>query len=276
MRSILYRFPDLPPLEAMLAHAGAGELELGLPGGEAVEDGEWVLAIFELGKQRRATSTAARGVVDDDGSRLVFEPRDWRKLEEFARTEARRPSGTRLRPTLRYDVGEFLTSDATVDERDRPTSPGPLSPAPAALAPPRVSIRAPRAAGTPARVLIVDDDPDIRDVVAAMLEAVNLEVVAAASAEEALDWVRAERFDLLLLDWHLPRMSGLDLCRLVRREPDLVRLPVLFLTGNSSSQDMVEAFASGADDFVTKPFRAPELGARIFSLLRRARISPPG
>jgi two-component system phosphate regulon response regulator PhoB len=142
--------------------------------------------------------------------------------------------------------------------------------------PARVALPSARPAGAPARVLIVDDDPDIRDVVAAMLEAVNLSVVAAASAEEALDRVHTDRFDLLVLDWHLPRMSGLDLCRLVRREPELAALPVLFLTGNSSSQDMVEAFASGADDFVTKPFRAPELGARIFSLLRRARISQPG
>ena len=262
----------------MLAQADAGETELGLPAGATVDDGEWVLAIFELGRQRRATSTAARGLVDDDGARLVFEPRDWRKLEEFARTEARQPSAAGVRPTLRYDIGDFLTSDSTVDERDRPTSPGPVTPTTSTTPIPSATRPGPsaRPAGAPARVLIVDDDPDIREVVAAMLEAVNLSVVAAASAEEALERVHAERFDLLVLDWHLPRMSGLDLCRLVRREAELGALPVLFLTGNSSSQDMVEAFASGADDFVTKPFRAPELGARIFSLLRRARISQPG
>lgn len=274
MRSILYRFPDLPPLEAMLAHAGQGELELGVPAGEVVEDGEWVLAIFELGQQRRATSAAARGLVDDDGARLVFEPRDWRTLEEFARTEARRPHAAGPRPTLRYDIGDFLTSDTTVDAPDRAAVvASQLASTPPATPRPASSSRAP---GAPARVLLVDDDPDIRDVVSAMLEAVNLTVVTASSAEEGLDRVHAERFDLLVLDWHLPRMSGLDLCRLVRREADLATLPVLFLTGNSSSQDMVEAFASGADDFVQKPFRAPELGARIFSLLRRARLSQPG
>ncbi len=121
------------------------------------------------------------------------------------------------------------------------------------------------------RVLIVDDDPDIRDVVSVMLEAVGLRVVAVESGEDALERIAREPFDLLVLDWNLPRMTGLDLCRALRRDPAQASLPVLFLTANASSQDMVEAFASGGDDYVVKPFRAPELGARIFSLLRRAR-----
>jgi two-component system phosphate regulon response regulator PhoB len=126
-----------------------------------------------------------------------------------------------------------------------------------------------------ALVLIVDDDPDIRDVVAAMLEAVGLEVIPASSAEDALVQIRREGFDLLVLDWNLPKMSGLDLCRAIRKDQVLAPLPVLFLTANASSQDMVDAFASGGDDYVVKPFRAPELGARIFSLLRRSRMPMP-
>jgi two-component system phosphate regulon response regulator PhoB len=128
-----------------------------------------------------------------------------------------------------------------------------------------------RASSPGARVLIVDDDPDIRDVVSAMLEAVGLSVVTADSGEDAIERVARDAFDLLVLDWNLPRMTGLDLCRALRRQPGLAGLPVLFLTANASSQDMVEAFASGGDDYVVKPFRAPELGARIFSLLRRTR-----
>jgi two-component system phosphate regulon response regulator PhoB len=112
-----------------------------------------------------------------------------------------------------------------------------------------------------------------------MLEAVGLTVVAVESGEDALDRVLSEAFDLLVLDWNLPSMTGLDLCRALRKDPGLASLPVLFLTANASSQDMVEAFASGGDDYVVKPFRAPELGARIFSLLRRTRRtsgdSPP-
>ena len=109
-----------------------------------------------------------------------------------------------------------------------------------------------------------------------MLEAVGLIVEPVNSAEDALERVRATHYDLLVLDWNLPGMTGLELCRHVRREPNLAGLPVLFLTAHSSSKDIVEAFASGADDYVAKPFRAPELGARIFGLLRRARLGQLG
>ena len=116
-------------------------------------------------------------------------------------------------------------------------------------------------------MLIVDDDPDIRDVVSAMLEAVGLAVGRRRERRGRPRPGGHEPFDLLLLDWNLPRMTGLELCRALRKDPGLAALPVLFLTANASSQDMVEAFASGGDDYVVKPFRAPELGARIFSLL---------
>lgn len=238
------------------------ELELGLPSGESVDDGEWVLAIFELGTERRATSAAARASVAPDGSLLMFEPRDWQRLAEFVESVASQPQAPRSQPDL--DRGPSTIPDAM--PRSPTASVGPPGPGPVGSHP---------AHG--ARVLIVDDDPDIREVVAAMLHAVGLTVIAAASAEDALLRVRAEPFDMLVLDWNLPKMTGIDLCRLIRREPGLMKVPVLFLTANASSQDMVDAFACGADDYVVKPFRAPELGARIFSLLRRARMaSTPG
>jgi two-component system, OmpR family, phosphate regulon response regulator PhoB len=221
VRSVLYRFPDLGEFERAV-HAAAAEAEIGLPPGEAVDDGEWVLAIFELGPGRRATSAAGRGISSPEGARLLFEPRDLKRLTDFATAEAGRHSD--------HDAG-------------------------------------------PGRVLIVDDDPDIRDVVSAMLEAVGLSVAAVGSGEEALESVAREPFDLLLLDWNLPRLTGLDVCRALRKDPKHAALPVLFLTAHASSQDMVEAFAGGCDDYVTKPFRAPELGARIFSLLRRRKRS---
>jgi two-component system, OmpR family, phosphate regulon response regulator PhoB len=254
VRSILYRFPDLAQFQRMMAGSGDSELELGLPAGEGVGDGEWVLAVFELGAGRRATSAAARSVVSPEGQRLVFEPRDWKRLSEFAQNEA--------------------AAALAAGER-RSSSSGEL-PAPdtaKSVAPPAPIKQTIRPSGVSARILIVDDDPDIREVVSAMLEAVGLQVVPVGSAEEALERVRAEAFDLLVFDWNLPKMSGVELCRVIRREPTLAQLPVLFLTANASSQDMVEAFASGGDDYVVKPFRAPELGARIFSLLRRSRLS---
>jgi two-component system phosphate regulon response regulator PhoB len=124
-------------------------------------------------------------------------------------------------------------------------------------------------------VLVVDDESDIREVVTAMLQAVGLQVESATSGEDALLLLRHGRFDLVVLDWNLPGMTGIDLCRLLRKDETLAPTPVLFLTAHASSQDVVDAFASGADDYVAKPFRAPELGARVFGLLRRARMASP-
>lgn len=260
MRSILYRFPDLEQFERMMSGAGEGaELEFGIPSSESVDDGEWILAIFELGAGRRATSAAGRAAVSPDGSRLVFEPRDWRRLSDFAERARAAPPAPPSEPS----GGPRVSSEVPAS---RPSNAPETARSPAAPRPPRPS-------GAGARVMIVDDDPDIRDVVSAMLEAVGLHVVPVGSAEEALDRVSTEPFDLLVLDWNLPKMTGLDLCRTIRRDPALGLLPVLFLTANASSQDMVEAFACGGDDYVVKPFRAPELGARIFSLLRRSRMT---
>lgn len=248
----------------MIGSAGDAELELGLPTGETVDDGEWVLAIFDVGPEHKATSAAARAAFAPDGPRLVFEPRDYRRLADFAAIEAHHP-------------GAPSTSSASSAPPPRRSS-APPSAVPVVREPlgsdpevmtPRVSTRSwPPRANEGGRILVVDDDPDIRDVVSAMLEAVGLVVTTRESAEEALETVQRETFDLLVFDWNLPKMTGIELCRLLRREYN-VTLPVLFLTANASSQDMVEAFASGADDYVVKPFRAPELGARIFSLLRR-------
>jgi two-component system phosphate regulon response regulator PhoB len=243
VRTVLYRFPDLEEFERLVRGALA-EPEFQLPAGETVDDGEWVLAIFELGAGRRATSAAGRAAVLPEGPRLTFEPRDLRRLAEFAAGEARSAAPVAAPDSHASDEAAEATRQVA---RSRPS------------------------ATPPPKVLVVDDDPDIRDVVAAMLEAVGLAVAAVDSAEAALERLTADTFDLLVLDWNLPKMTGLDLCRSLRKDAARAQLPVLFLTANASSQDMVEAFAGGADDYVVKPFRAPELGARIFSLLRRAR-----
>ncbi|MBI2391793.1 MAG: response regulator transcription factor [Deltaproteobacteria bacterium] len=142
------------------------------------------------------------------------------------------------------------------------------APPPASLEEP--TVRQPRRLrGEGARVLLVDDDPDLREIVGAMLEAVGLTVTVIGSAEEALELARGDAPDLLVRDWNLPGMSGLELCKVMRAHGPLAALPILFLTAHSATQDMVEAFAAGADDYVVKPFRAAELGARIFGLLRR-------
>lgn len=251
MRTVVCRYGDL----AALRRATGGE-EPELPAPEAVDDGEWVLAVVEVG-ERRATALAARGTVQPsaaggESTSLAFEPRDWDVLRRFVATS---PSTVPAAPE---------PSPSTHRSPRRSTTPtsGPKSSRPSR----RMKVQK-------AAVLVVDDDPDLRDVVGAMLEAVGLSVRAVGSAEEALSLVRSERFDLMVLDWTLPGRSGLELCRDVRTLPGVGDIPMLFLTAHSLASDMVEAFASGADDYVVKPFRAPELGARIFALLRRAR--PP-
>ena len=240
-----------------------GDVELACPATGPVDDGEWLLAVFELGPHRRATSVAARVNVTPDSTKIVLDLRDCRRLAEFARVEAARPAPSGIAAPL---------ASAQRDEpprTERSVTSAPPPPSRTSSTPPRTTLPS----GTGARVLVVDDDADIRDMVAAMLEAVGLVVTTAGSAEEALGHFRTETFELVVLDWHMPRMTGLDLCRMLRQRAGLAGLPVLFLTANTSSSDMVEAFAAGADDYVVKPFRAPELGARIFSLLRRARLS---
>ena len=124
-----------------------------------------------------------------------------------------------------------------------------------------------------ASVLVVDDDDHLHRLLGSMLRAAGLGVGMASNAEEALDRLRERRIDLLVLDWNLPGMSGIELCARLREDPNYRALPVLFLTARSCACDVVEAFAAGADDFVSKPFRGPELGARIISLLRRSQLA---
>jgi len=206
-------------------------------------DGEWVLAIVELGSTGKATAAAARVRKHGDAAALVFEPRDWARVR-----------------TLVDGSAEGGTSQKRADDVP-PTDRSPRA------KPPRSVVKK-LAEPSGARILLVDDDLGVREVVSAMLEAVGFEVVGESSGEEGLAKLARARFDLVVLDWTLPGMSGLELCRAVRAR--WARLPVLFLTANATTQDVVEAFAGGADDYVVKPFRAPELGARIFGLLRRA------
>jgi two-component system phosphate regulon response regulator PhoB len=269
VRNVVFTFRDSPDFARALRD---GDQELVVPASQHVGDGEWVLAIFEVGEKKRATAAAARGLHRGAGAGpvLAFERRDWERLVDFAEAGS---TGMRSGPVI---PPETPTQPSLLDPGDRPSDLGDARPTqPSSPSFDHWRKSDPFAQGPSARVLLVDDDRDIREVVGAMLDAVGLTVESATSAEEALERVRASTFDLLVLDWNLPGMTGIELCRLVRRDPDLATLPVLFLTAHASSRDVVEAFASGADDYVVKPFRAPELGARIFGLLRRARMGQP-
>ena len=116
------------------------------------------------------------------------------------------------------------------------------------------------------RVLVVDDDPQIRRVLRTTLIAQGYEVVDARNGEEALERMRGEKFDLVILDMNMPRMNGIETCRLMRSSSDVA---IIMLTVRDTEADKVEALDAGADDYMTKPFGSPELLARMRAALRR-------
>jgi len=115
--------------------------------------------------------------------------------------------------------------------------------------------------------MIVDDDPQIRRVLRTSLVAQDYEVVDARNGEEALEKMRDERLDLVILDMNMPRMNGLETCRIIRSSSDVA---IIMLTVRNAESDKVEALDAGADDYMTKPFGSPELLARIRAALRRS------
>ena len=118
-----------------------------------------------------------------------------------------------------------------------------------------------------ARIMVVDDDPQIRRVLRTALVAQGYEAVDARNGEEALEKLRNEKLDLMILDVNMPGMSGLETCRTVRSSSDI---SIIMLTVRDAEGDKVEALDAGADDYMTKPFSSPELMARIRAALRRS------
>jgi two-component system KDP operon response regulator KdpE len=116
-------------------------------------------------------------------------------------------------------------------------------------------------------ILIVDDEPQIRRVMLTTLSSHGYTVVEAKSGEEALNLIRADRPDLIILDVNLPGISGLETCREIRASSEV---PIIMLTVRNSERDKVQALDAGADDYVVKPFGVEELMARIRAALRRA------
>ncbi len=123
-----------------------------------------------------------------------------------------------------------------------------------------------------AKVLVVDDTPANVKLLADLLAIKGYAVATARSGEEALAQVAAERPDLILLDVMMPGMSGYDVCRQLRSDPETALLPIVLVTSLDPQQERIKGIASGADDFLAKPINQPELFARVQSLLRIKRL----
>jgi phosphate regulon transcriptional regulator PhoB len=127
---------------------------------------------------------------------------------------------------------------------------------------------------TALRVLIVEDEPDIRDLIVFHLEREGYQVVKARSGADALRQAQAAPPDLVLLDLMLPEMDGLEVCRRLRQNPATQAVPIVMLTARGDEVDRVLGLEMGADDYVVKPFSPRELVARIRAVLRRTRPAP--
>jgi DNA-binding response OmpR family regulator len=123
------------------------------------------------------------------------------------------------------------------------------------------------------RILAVDDEPRYLEIIRFNLEAAGYRVATAASGEEALDGVAAGEPDLIVLDVMLPGLDGFEVCSLVRERSSC---PIIMLTAKGAEEDKVRGLRLGADDYVTKPFSAQELLARVEAVLRRARAPESG
>jgi DNA-binding response OmpR family regulator len=121
------------------------------------------------------------------------------------------------------------------------------------------------------RVLIVEDDPSVRESTSLLLQRAGIDVDAAATGEAALDAFATTPFDLVILDLMLPGMDGFEVCRRLRRESTV---PVLMLTARSDLQDVVAGLEIGADDYVVKPVEHAELLARVRAAVRRVHADP--
>ena len=120
-----------------------------------------------------------------------------------------------------------------------------------------------------ATILIVEDEADIQELIAYNLEKAGHEAVRAGSAEQALEAVRAELPHLIVIDWMLPGMSGIELARSLKANKRTESIPLIMVTARGSEQDKLAGLEIGADDYMTKPFSPRELNARVKAVLRR-------
>lgn len=125
------------------------------------------------------------------------------------------------------------------------------------------------------KILIVDDEPDILEILQYNLRKAGYEVVVASDGRAGLDAARRERPDLIVLDIMMPEMDGVEVCRTLREQPEFDHTIITFLTAREEDYSQIAALDVGGDDYITKPIRPKVLLSRIKALLRRRRGTPP-
>ena len=122
-----------------------------------------------------------------------------------------------------------------------------------------------------ASILIVEDEPAIHQLLAYNFEAEGFRARVVETGEEVHAAINQEMPDLVVLDWMLPGLSGIEVCRLIRARPETQKLPIIMLTARGEEAERVRGLATGADDYIVKPFSVPEVVARVRSILRRSK-----
>lgn len=125
-------------------------------------------------------------------------------------------------------------------------------------------------------MLVVDDEPAQRALLSYNLEAAGFRVLTAQDGEEALLVIAEESPDVILLDWMLPRVSGIEVCRQIRARPEAQGSAVIMVSARSEEGDLIRGLETGADDYITKPYSVSELLARVRANLRRVRPAQSG
>lgn len=126
-----------------------------------------------------------------------------------------------------------------------------------------------------ATILVVDDEKDILELVSYNLQKDGFNIETSQNGEDALEKIRSDRFDLLILDLMLPGIQGMELCKALKSDNETASIPIIMLTAKSEELDKVLGLEMGADDYITKPFSPRELVARVNAVLRRTGEKPP-
>lgn len=121
-----------------------------------------------------------------------------------------------------------------------------------------------------ARILVAEDEKDIRELIAFTLRFAGFEVLLAANGVEAMEMVEAEQPDLVILDVRMPKMTGYDVCRRLKNNPQTATIPVVFLSAKGQESEIQQGLESGADEYILKPFAPDELTQQVRDILLRA------